>query len=210
MKKLCTLGDSIAFGYREDLITFLSDELEILTKEGLKEAAQDLNIPVGTNSGDSKMLYTYIDYENNQGRICYDYVMFNCGLHDIKANIETGVQQILIGDYEKNLNKTIDIWEENNVKVFFVNSTPVIDEIHNSAENLLSNKIKRLRCDLLAYNKVAEKVMAERNVPVIDLFSFTDKFGAAAFRDHAHFHPEVIRLQAAYLAGAVKSLIKYY
>jgi len=208
MKKLCSLGDSIAFYYREDLINFLGDEFEILTKEGLKEAAADLNIPVGTNGGDSKMLYTYIDYENSQGRICYDYVIFNCGLHDIKADIETGAQQVLIEDYEKNLNKLIDIWQENNVKVMFITSTPVINEIHNSPENLLSNKIKRLREDLLAYNAVAKKVMAERNVPVIDLFSFTDKFGAAAFCDHAHFTPEVRKLQAAYIAGAVKAVTR--
>ena len=152
------------------------------------------------------MLRDYLLHEDENGRITYDYVMFNCGLHDIKANIETGVQQVLIEDYEKNLNSILDIWQRNNVKIIFLTSTPVIDKIHNSPERIALNKIKRSRKDLLAYNEVALKVMKERGIPVIDLFSFTDKFGEAAFCDHAHFTHEVRKLQAAYLAGAVKPL----
>lgn len=208
MKKICSIGDSISVQYREHLIKFLGDEFEIITKDGLEEAYKDLNIPVGANIGDSRMLRDYLLYENEKGSITYDYVMFNCGLHDIKANIDTGVQQVLIEDYEKNLAKALDIWQENKVGIIFVNSTPVIDSIHNSPERLTINKIKRSRKDIMEYNAIAEKLMVERAIPVIDLFSFTDKFGEEAFCDHAHFTLEVRKLQAAYLAGAVKEIVK--
>ena len=208
MKKLCSIGDSISVHYREYLISFLEDEFKIITKDGLEEAYKDLDIPAGANIGDSRMLRDYLVYENGKETITYDYVMFNCGLHDIKANIDTGVKQVLIEDYEINLSKALDIWQENKVEIIFINSTPVIDKIHNSPERIAINKIKRSRKDLLDYNAVAEKVMTERAIPVIDLFSFTDTFGEEAFCDHAHFTPEVRKLQAAYLAGAVQAIIK--
>jgi hypothetical protein len=49
--------------------------------------------------------------------------------------------------------------------------------------------------------------MEAHRVPCIDLYRFTQSLGNGVFQDHVHFIPEVRRLQAAYIAGAVNLLL---
>ena len=43
--------------------------------------------------------------------------------------------------------------------------------------------------------------MENYNVPVIDLFNFTEKFGPKAYKDHVHYVKEVREKQADFIAG---------
>lgn len=204
MKKLLTLGDSIAFGYRAPLIKCLGEKYEVSAKEGDQEAAKNLNYPVGANCGDSRMMLAYLRDEAVHERLNYDIIIFNCGLHDIKYNWMTEKIQIEIDEYEKNLRRICAILNGTGAKVYFVNSTPVYDEIHNSSENIIINgEIVRRPNDIEKYNAVAEKVMADNGIPVIDLYSFTRGFGLKAVRDHVHYYPEVEAEQAEYIADII-------
>lgn len=204
MKTVLSLGDSIAFGYRKHLIAALGDGFEVFSKKGDAEAAKDLNIPVGANMGDSRGTLTYLRFAAENGLLDRDFITINCGLHDIKFNLDTGEIQVGIEEYESNLNEIALILKATGAKVWFVNSTPVYDHVHNTPERIVINRnIVRYARDLQAYNAVAEKVMAKHQIPVIDLYSFTLAFGEEAVRDHVHYYPEYEEKQGKYIAGLI-------
>lgn len=206
MKRVLSLGDSIAFGYRTSLAENLGADYEVSFKEGEEEAAKNLNYPVGANCGDSRMLLSYLEDEDKSGRLNYDIIVFNCGLHDIKYNWMEEKIQIEKEEYEANLKKIIGILKSTGAVVYFVNSTPVYDEIHNSTHNIILNgDIIRRPWDLEDYNKTAQRVMLQNGIPVIDLYSFTKAMGMSAVRDHVHYHKKNENEQGKYIADYIKA-----
>ena len=93
---------------------------------------------------------------------------------------------------------------KNNTEPVFVTTVPIYDDVHNSLVGLVYTRSNE---DLLKYNEVAKRVMADNHVPVIDLCYFTELFGKDALRDHVHFKPEVCEFQAAFIAGAILSIL---
>lgn len=209
MIKLLTLGDSIALGYRKSLITALGADYAVSTKEGEEEAAKNLNYPVGTNCGDSRMMLSYLRDEKAGNRLNYDVIVFNCGLHDIKYNWDTEKIQIEPAEYEQNLRRICAVLNSTGAEVFFVNSTPVYDDIHNSTQNIIINQpIIRRAADLEKYNEIAEKVMNENGIAVIDLYTFTLNFGKKAVADHVHYTAEYADMQGKFIADFVTKSTK--
>mgnify|MGYP000891191704 CR=1 FL=1 len=202
-RSVFVLGDSIAFHYGEYLKRYLKDKYILLTKDGKEEAAENLDYPAGANGGDSRMVFNYIRDEYTKGKIKYDYFLFNCGLHDIKTDPATKMKQVNVTEYEKNLNEILGIMEKCHVKVLWMNTTPVDDFTHNSQVE----HVKRYNADVLKYNAVAGEIMQSRKIPIIDLYSFSKKFGVGAYCDHVHYTAEVRALQAAYISGAVSAFI---
>jgi hypothetical protein len=86
--------------------------------------------------------------------------------------------------------------------VFWVRTTPVDDEQHNS-----NPKFKRYSADLAEYNAAADEIMNTSGTEMIDLYTFTTRLGKgkALYRDHVHYHPEIEALQAAYIAGFLQA-----
>ncbi len=204
MKKLLSYGDSIAFGYKDALAQYVSHEYAFFTKEGMEEAEKNLNIPVGTNCGDSRMMLRHIRAEIERGRFQYDVVVFNCGKHDIKVDIETGQRQISADEYRENMREITALIKKHSKKVFYVNCTKVYDNVHNSPENIEVNLgIVRYDKDMRLCNEQAAEIMKEAGIPVIDLYTLSEKWGEKALKDHVHYHPAYAELQAAYIAGAV-------
>jgi len=206
MKKVLSLGDSISVGYRNSLKINLGTEFEVFNKEGEEEAAKNLNYPVGSNCGDSRMLLSYLEDENKNGRLDYDIIVFNCGLHDIKYNWMEEKIQIEKEEYEANLKKIAQLLKSTGAVLYFVNSTPVYDEIHNSTHNIILNgDIIRRPWDVEDYNKIAQKVMLQNDISVIDLYSFTKAMGKGAVRDHVHYHEKNADMQGKYIADYIKA-----
>ncbi|MBE6688544.1 MAG: SGNH/GDSL hydrolase family protein [Ruminococcaceae bacterium] len=205
MKRLLSLGDSISIGYRKTLDKYLGNDYEIFAKDGEEEAAKNLNYPVGANCGDSRMLLSYLKDESLHERLNFDIAVFNCGLHDIKYNWMTEKIQVEIDEYEMNLRRICAILKASCKTVYFVNSTPVYDEIHNSSQHIISNvDFVRRPNDIEKYNSTAHKVMGENGILVIDLYGFTKEFGTKAVRDHVHYFPEVEEKQAEFIAEFIK------
>ncbi|MGL4453188.1 MAG: SGNH/GDSL hydrolase family protein [Sarcina sp.] len=198
MKKrsIFVIGDSVSIHYGPYLKEMLKNKFNYDRKRGLDDALINLDRPIGANAGDSKMILDYLIEEETKG-INYDILIINSGLHDIRTERNTGSKQINEDEYEFNLNKIIDIAKRISNKVIWITTTPIIDEIHNSRKG----GFLRYSEDLEVYNMIAKTVMENKDVEIIDLYSFTKDLGKDIYCDHVHFTNEVRRLQSVFITG---------
>lgn len=204
MKKILLIGDSISLDYGKYLSEFVSENIRLYGKPGKNEAYTNLDVPIGGNGGDSSMVLQYVKELDEDGKLSYDYFIFNCGLHDIKHNRPENKLQIDENSYAENLKEIIEIMDKNSVKVIFINTTPADELRYNDEFPFI-----RYSNDVILYNNIAEKIMCERGIHIINLYSFTLALklkGDDLFRDHTHFTDKAIRMQAAYIAGELNSL----
>lgn len=196
MKKLFVLGDSISMHYGPFLAEYMKDVFEY-DRKGKNQECKDLNIASQVNGGDSSNCLEYLQLLPN---LEYDVLLLNCGLHDIKTH-ETGIQ-ITAEEYEKNLKEIVELVRSRGKKIVWVASTPLDDETHNRECTIFF----RYNKDIVAYNAVADRVMKELGVPVIDLYSFTMSLDEPLYEDHVHFFEPVRKLHGAFIAGQVLAL----
>lgn len=197
MKNVLLIGDSISLDYGKYLPRFLGDKVRIFDKPSDEDAYVDLDTPLGGNGGDSSMVLDFLQTSD----VDCDWFFFNCGLHDIKHSRTDDAIAISAPQYEKNLHAILDIMEARKIPTVFINSTPTSTLRHSKVKAFY-----RLKEDVPVYNRVARAVMESRNIPVIDLYSFTQALDLPEeelFRDHTHFVPSVIQLQAAFMAGHI-------
>lgn len=200
------IGDSISLDYGQYLQGFVDVGIHVYGKPGAEEAYQDLDIPLGGNGGDSRMVLDYLKEAKDQDVTNCDYFFFNCGLHDVKHNAKTGQLQVSPEEYAANLQGILDLMQRKNVKTVFINSTPTDETRYGAIKSFY-----RLTADVPAYNEIARQIMQARNIPIIDLYAFTNALqlkGDALFRDHTHFTEPVIKLHAAFIAGQINAFVK--
>lgn len=195
------VGDSISMHYGPHLKRMLEGVFEYHRKEGV-ESGTDLDKASGANGGDSAMVRDYLQGLSIAGRLDYDVIMINCGLHDIKTNPETRAKQVPILKYEENLRGILSLLGKTRARTVWVRSTPVNDPVHNG----IMKEFERYADDLDAYNLAADRIMAGFGVTVIDLYTFTKNLGDGLYCDHVHFRDEICALQAAFIAGHLFSL----
>ncbi len=195
MKKIFIIGDSISIHYHDDIKIFLKGYADV-SRKGEGESEGDLDACSKINGGDSRCVLEYL-------KLCPelkpDIFLINCGLHDIKYYKEIGHLQIEADEYRQNLKNMIQEIKSRGSEMMWIMSTPVDDEIHKKHCDVFFRANK----DITAYNEIAKKVMLSENVPMIDLYDFTDKLCGDIFCDHVHFYPEVRKLHAAFIAGQV-------
>lgn len=201
-KKIFLMGDSISLHYGSYLAEKLKDNAILYSKPGVQEALKDINNAVGGNCGDSSMALAYLKEYRNSGQMEFDYMIINCGLHDIKRAVPEEKYQVDIKDYRCNLEEMFALLTEVGVKVAFVTTTPVEDKRHNSGI-LSAGNIHRYNEDVLNYNKVAVATAEKHHVPVIDLYGFTDRIEGEKYIDHVHFNEDVRKLQASFLTDYI-------
>jgi hypothetical protein len=206
MKKIFIVGDSISIQYGPFLVKYLQGIMLYSRKEGTEEALQNLDIPQGANGGDSSMIVAYLKSKQHNGGINADYLLVNCGLHDIKTNPETGIKQVSIEEYKENLSQIILLAKIMKLQLIWINTTPCDEAVHNHKKI----KFHRFAGDVIAYNKTAEKIMADADVSIIDLYDFTMNLGAKEiYCDHVHFIEPVREKHAAFIAGYLNALSLY-
>lgn len=196
MEKLFVLGDSISIHYGNYLKQCLKGKIKYERKGDIAKAEENLDIPKGANGGDSSHVLTYLSACVFSGEIDADFLLLNCGLHDIKRSSASNELQISLEEYKINLLKIIDIVAKIKLQLIWVTTTPVNDKIHNS----ISISFSRYSEDCKNYNKVAEKIMSNANIPIIDLYSFTENMNEELFCDHVHFHESIKKKQAEFIA----------
>jgi len=195
--KVYIVGDSISIQYGPYLQRYLAGTMEYARKEGDEEALLNLDRPQGANGGDSSMVRSFLAAKAASGGIDADLLLVNCGLHDIKTDPDTGERQVPIEAYAENVRAIIDLSAAMKPQLIWIRTTPCDEAVHNQA----GMSFHRFSADCDAYNRVADQVMAEHNVPVIDLHTFTRNLGADLYCDHVHFQEHVREKQAAFLAG---------
>ena len=204
MKKrsIFIIGDSISIHYGPYLKAFLPTGYSYDRKRGLHHALKDLDNPVGANGGDSRQVLDYLDEEYRMGTK-YDILLVNCGLHDIRRYLDKTGIQVPLSEYTTNIEKIISIGKEMSETIVWVDTTPVIDQVHNSH----SDKMHRFSRDLAVYRGAANWIMNEYEVPVIYLHSFTESFGSKAFIDHVHFIESVREKQADFIKNSLLQVL---
>lgn len=206
MKNIFLIGDSISLDYGEFINGFVDGDINVYGKPGVDEAYENLDIPVAGNGGDSRMVLSYLNEIKNTPLMNCEYFFFNCGLHDIKHDKKTGEIQVPIDEYIKNLHGIIDFMQQYNKPTVFINTTPAATERYTPEFDFY-----RITEDVPVYNKAAEKVMNERNIPIVDLYAFTKALkleGDDLFRDHTHFCNDVRKLHASFIAGYINAFVK--
>ena len=199
--KLFVIGDSISLQYGPYLEQHLRGVFGYARKEGTEEALKDLDEAKGANGGPSTRVRAYMEAMAKEGGIDADLLLVNCGLHDIKQDLDTHINQVPLEEYREQLQAIITLARGMGLFMVWVRTTPVDDETHNS----VGRTFLRFAADCEAYNDVADAVMEAAGVPSIDLFTFTQNLEGEVFRDHCHFHPEVCEKQAAYIAGWISN-----
>lgn len=149
--KALLIGDSICMGYRPFVKQKLEDKVKV--------------IGIDDNGGDSGNILLHFDeWILNRNA---DLIHFNCGLHDLKVNRQTGEYQQSLDIYERNLKEIVKrLKEETKAKLVWATITPVIDEKHNAVKDF-----NRHQKDVIEYNKVASTIMTEAGIIIDDLFS---------------------------------------
>lgn len=191
------IGDSISIDYDPYLRKYLKKFFLYSRKQGIKEALWNLDIPMGANGGDSSLILEYF-YNKNKHReiVNVDYLLFNCGLHDIKTDPISNIKQISSLKYKNNLCLILKKIKKIANHIIWINTTPIDNLRHNT-----KNKIfYRYNEDVIVYNNIAKKIMEKNKIPIIDLYSFTLKCGKNIYTDHVHFKKVVCRKQGKYIS----------
>lgn len=197
------IGDSISIQYGPYLEEYLAGPISFERKTDDGQAQKNLDVPAGANGGDSRMVLAYLRKKIQEPAFQPDYLVLNCGLHDIKRDPKTGVIQVTADEYRNNLLSIIELTKSKNIAMIWVRTTPVVDSIHNTR----SKTIRRYAADVATYNAIADETFTRNNVPMVDLFGFTQKLGSEQFIDHVHYNEHTRALQAAFLAGSIQSYL---
>ena len=201
--KIFLIGDSISVQYWPYLREYMASWADMERKKDDGQAEQNLDVPTGANGGDSRMVLAYLRARFKDASFQPDYLLLNCGLHDIKHDPITDIIQVEADDYRKNLNAIFTLLREKKVKPIWIRTTWVVDSIHNSK----SSSIKRYAVDVDKYNGIADEVCKEYDIPSIDLYEFSKKLGIEHVIDHVHYDQSTRTLQAAYITGFVQHIL---
>ena len=197
MPTLHVVGDSISQHYGPYLQQYLGGLLAYSRKEGMPG---DPNEPSGDNGGDSALVLRYLRACREHG-MHWDYLLLNCGLHDIKTDPATGAKQAPPAAYAHNLGAIVPLALALASQVIWVRTTPVDDAIHNARQQ----QFHRFAADVDRYNAIADAIMHEHGIPAIDLFTFTRTLSDDLYMDHVHYRDGVRQLQGAFIAGYLAS-----
>ena len=193
------IGDSISVHYGPYLQRALDGFATYARKGGPDAAGTDWENPADANGGDSNLVRTFLT--ENLADISTDWMLFNCGLHDLRVDRESGAYQVDPDAYAQNLAAIVALIRVQQIKPVWITTTPLIDEVHNRHDL----PYRRFRRDVINYNQIAATIMNAQAVPIIDLFGFTQALEPNnIYLDHVHLQPNVREQQAAFIADQLK------
>lgn len=205
LPKLFLIGDSISIQYGPYLEKYLGNVVSFERKQDDGQATKNLDVPAGANGGDSRMVLAYLTSKLKDPDFRPDFLVLNCGLHDIKRNPSTGAIQVNETDYRSNLGSIVKLLKKQRIKMIWIRTTPVVDRIHNAK----SRSFHRFAADVDTYNRIADEICLKNRIPAIDLFDFSIKLGEEQIADHVHYKEPARALQAAFIAGSIRSLLNF-
>jgi lysophospholipase L1-like esterase len=161
---LHVVGDSISMRYGPHLAGMLAGVAQYSRKPVVGDD------PESANGRDSGAVLAYLNGLSPAERGDIDYLMVNCGLHDIKRGLADGQPLTPPEQYEDNLRAITRVARAAARRLIWVRTTPVIDAVHNRYPDL---EFHRYAADVAAYNAAADAIMLDARAPIIDLFGFT-------------------------------------
>jgi lysophospholipase L1-like esterase len=179
LPRVLLIGDSISIGYT------------IPVRELLKGKANVHRVLA--NGGPTINGLQHISEWLGSGK--WDVIHFNWGLHDLKIG-DDGVRQVPIDKYEQNLRELVARLKQTGARLIFASTTPVPDAKVSPA---------RVNSDVIAYNKVAAKIMAEAGIPTDDLYSLAmPNLATIQLPANVHYTLEGYKTLAAQVAECIR------
>jgi lysophospholipase L1-like esterase len=181
LPRVLLIGDSISIGYTAAV------------RDLLKGKANVHRIP--TNGGPTTNGLAHLPQWLGEGK--WDVIHFNWGLHDLKF-MPDGQRQVSPAAYEKNLRALVRQLKATRARLIWATTTPVPAGVTPPRKNE----------DVLAYNAIAQKIMAENNIAVDDLYGFAGpKLKEIQQPANVHFTPQGYRVLARQVAASIASAL---
>jgi hypothetical protein len=164
----------------------------------VKAAFQDLDTPAGASAGDSSAVVDYLDTLDKTD-FHPDCVLMAVGMHDLKRDAETHEPQVAMDAYRKNVESIVEWFSRKQIELIWIQNGPLDEKQHN--ERVKS--FHRFEADLEAYNLAVEPFLKQNKVTILDLPGYINNLGPLSdlVKDHTHFKDEIVKLQAAFIAG---------
>ena len=172
LPRVLLIGDSISIGYT------------VPVREALRGKANVHRIPAdgGTTADGVKNLDTWLGTDK------WDVIHFNWGTQDLKR--VTGVQQVPIEQYEKNLRELVRRLKATNAKLIWFPSMPLSQ----------SRRLKQyFPNDIRPYNDAADKIMKENQLQPEPTGVISLKGG---------FHSDGVRLTRLSLENVTEQIVR--
>jgi lysophospholipase L1-like esterase len=183
------IGDSISLGYCPFVTAELADRCQVRRRAGI--------------CGDSRQLRAELDLHLAEAPAA-TLVHFNCGLHDLRCNRETGQLQVPLESYRANLRLIVERLAATGKKLIWARITPVIFERHR-----LVKPEDRREEDVAAFNAAADAIMAEAGIPLDDLHGLIVAAGKETYirEDGVHFTEAGSQLLGRQVAKVLRQAI---
>jgi acyl-CoA thioesterase-1 len=182
LPRVLLIGDSISIGYTLPTRKLLAGKANVYR--------------IGENGGPSDNGTKKIKKWLGEGK--WDVIHFNFGLHDIKLG--SGKHQVPIDEYEKNLRELVKTMKGTGAKLIWASTTPVPEGKTNPP---------RKNEDVIAYNKVAKKIIDENGVAINDLYAFAlPQLDKIQLKVNVHFNDKGSELLAERVAAAIETALK--
>ncbi|MBN1917805.1 MAG: SGNH/GDSL hydrolase family protein [Verrucomicrobia bacterium] len=185
------IGDSIAQGYASAVVEAL---------EGVARVEF-----IGESGGDSQNVVARLGQW--LGETAWDVVHVNCGLDDLKFDLEMGIHQVPLERFEENVYTVVmRLLSATRARLVWATITPIVEERHNEA----GRDFRRFASDVEAYNEAALRVMREAGVEIDDLHAFVVERGleASISDDGVHLTPEAYRAVGREVAGFIEPIVR--
>jgi lysophospholipase L1-like esterase len=193
------VGDSISVFYGPFLEKALQGIATYARKGGPDATGTDWENPADANGGDSQLVRSFL--ADNLDSIGADWLLVNCGLHDLRVDRTSGEYQVSPEDYRDNLAAIVKLIQGRGINPVWLSTTPLIDDVHNRH----ALPYRRFRRDVVAYNQIAAEVMRAAAVATIDLFAFTQRFEPDIYVDHVHHTLAMRQRQANFIADELRT-----
>ncbi len=175
------VGDSIAAGYAPVVRTLLDGQANV----------HRLAMGGGSTRDGLRMI------DAGLGRTKWAVIHFNWGLNDLER--ERGAPRVPPDPYRRNLKELVRRFERTGARLIWASTTPVPEGRVNSPRNSR---------DVPEYNRVAEEIMREHQIPVNDLYRFAlPRLSVLQRKEDVHFNPEGSAALAGEVARSVRQAV---
>jgi hypothetical protein len=164
----------------------------------IRAAFKDLDTPVGASAGDSSAVVEYLTTLDHT-EFNPDCVLMHVGTHDIKRDVKTREPQVPQEIYRRTVEAIVDWFSRKQIELIWIQNGPIDEKMHNER----SKSFHRFEADLDAYNLAVQPILDQNQVAMLDLPGFMNNLGPLSelLKDHVHYKDEIVKLQAAFIAG---------
>ena len=195
LPRVLLIGDSISLGYTPLVRDLLRGQANVH-----RPAANSGPTIAGIKDLDT---WLAVDTPPGQTPARWSVIHFNFGLHDLKimsGGPTAPVLQVPPDQYEKNLRELVKRLQATGAKLIWATTTPVPESA--------TLRPPRLEADVVKYNEIAARVMADNKIPTDDLFNaILPQEAQLQVKNNVHFTKPGYQLLAQHVADSIKAAL---